>query len=99
MLGSEQRRLGDGTTYSSDTPIDVSGLTSGVQAGAVGGYHVCALMTSGKMKCWGDNFTGQLGDGTTIERHTPVDVVGFNGGANSPPLIPTSTLSSQTVSS
>lgn len=72
--------LGDGTTTNRNQPTPVSGLGHGVAAVTVGSDHACARTTSGGVKCWGNNDNGQLGDGTIVDRHTPVDVVGLSSG-------------------
>jgi alpha-tubulin suppressor-like RCC1 family protein len=66
--------VGDGTVANRTLAADVAGLTSGVAALAAGGFHTCALTTAGGVKCWGLNSSSQLGDGTTTNRLTPVDV-------------------------
>ncbi len=74
--------LGDGTTASRQIPTDVNGLTGGVQAITTEngpGSFSCALLTNGGVKCWGSNADGQLGDGTTTDRMTPVSVPGLGG--------------------
>jgi alpha-tubulin suppressor-like RCC1 family protein len=48
----------------SNVPVQVTGLTSGVQAIATGTLHTCAIVDGG-VKCWGDNSSGQLGTGAT----------------------------------
>jgi alpha-tubulin suppressor-like RCC1 family protein len=75
--------LGNGTLHSSPTPVDVTGLRSGVEMVASGPNHVCALIRGGRLKCWGYNLDGQLGNGTSsIQPKTrPVSVVGLGGTA------------------
>ena len=73
-------QVGDGTTTDHAAPAAAGGLTSGIKALAAGYYHTCVLTTSGGVECWGYNTSGQLGDGTTTDRYTPVGVVGLGNG-------------------
>lgn len=71
-------QLGDSTTASKPTPVSVTGLSNGIVAISAGDFHTCALTNSGSMQCWGDNRYGQLGDGTTLNKATPVAVSGLD---------------------
>jgi len=70
-------QLGNGSsgegTFSS-TPVAVSGIASVIKI-TTGSFFTCALLSSGTAWCWGDNSSGQLGDGTTNDRLTPVRVL------------------------
>jgi alpha-tubulin suppressor-like RCC1 family protein len=57
-------------------PSPVLGL-SGVQEIVVAGASACARLASGQVRCWGQNDTGQLGNGTTTDSPTPVNVLGL----------------------
>jgi alpha-tubulin suppressor-like RCC1 family protein len=73
-------QLGDGTTTNRPSPVPVSGLSRGVVAITAGSFHSCALTGAGAVKCWGSNFTGELGDGTIVDRLAPVVVSGLSSG-------------------
>ncbi|MDH4333872.1 MAG: hypothetical protein OEW24_01170 [Chloroflexota bacterium] len=79
---NDSGQLGNGTTNDTAVPgaVNVEGLESGVSAIAAGGAHACALMTTGGVKCWGDNLYGQLGNGSNTDRSVPVDVAGLASG-------------------
>ncbi len=76
--------LGNGTTGAghekggSDVPLAVPGL-SGVVAIAAGGADNYALLSNGTLMAWGENKSGQLGDGTTTEKDVPTPVKGVSG--------------------
>ncbi len=70
--------LGDGTTTLRLTPVAASG---GLHFGSVNtslvGHSTCGVTTGERAYCWGNNFLGQLGDGTyATDRLTSVAVVG-----------------------
>ena len=66
-------QLGDGTTTQRGTPTQTSSLGTNRSAVALssGGGHNCALLDNGTVSCWGRNLSGELGDGTQINRNTP----------------------------
>lgn len=74
----EYGQLGDGTTGLSSqtaTPVPVQGLPAGRIVALTAAYgDTGALMANGAFYDWGLNVEGQLGDGTTTERDTPVRV-------------------------
>src|SRR3712207_4899648 len=43
---------------------------------SAGHLHTCGVSMDGQAYCWGDNSTGQLGDGTTERRAAPTPVAG-----------------------
>jgi alpha-tubulin suppressor-like RCC1 family protein len=49
-------------------------VVTGLSTIEVGGQHSCATTGAGIAMCWGYNNYGQLGDGTTTNRSTPVNV-------------------------
>lgn len=73
-------QLGDGTRIDRSVPVDVFGLEAGIQSVSTGYLHTCAVDSGGGVKCWGENGYGQLGDGSTEDRVTPVEVYGLASG-------------------
>ncbi|RYF40158.1 MAG: RCC1 repeat-containing protein, partial [Cytophagaceae bacterium] len=71
-------QLGDGTQVNRSIPVDVAGLTSGVDYLYLAGFTTCAKLSSGAFKCWGNNQNGQLGDSTNTNRLIPVDLTIVN---------------------
>jgi alpha-tubulin suppressor-like RCC1 family protein len=73
--------LGDGTQILRTVPVDVRGLpaTGHVVAISAGSNHMLALEADGTVWAWGHNKSGQLGDGTKVDRPAPVQVRGLRG--------------------
>ena len=63
--------LGNGTTVSHFSPVQVPGLT-GIRQVSAGPDYALALRSDGTVRAWGDNSYGYLGDGTTTSRLAPV---------------------------
>jgi alpha-tubulin suppressor-like RCC1 family protein len=65
--------LGDGTTRLRETPVQAR-LPKGVKVAAAtaGLLHALALTTDGRVLAWGFNTDGQLGNGSTADRHVPI---------------------------
>jgi alpha-tubulin suppressor-like RCC1 family protein len=73
--------LGDNSTVDfRRIPVDVVGLGGAVGSISAGGFHTCAVMTAGGVACWGLNYFGELGDGSSVARTAPVDVSGLESG-------------------
>jgi alpha-tubulin suppressor-like RCC1 family protein len=68
--------LGDGTTTNRLTPVAVAGGLRFRQVSAGENFHTCGVTTANVAYCWGRNFSGLLGDGTTANHPTPVAVAG-----------------------
>ena len=82
--------LGNGTFGSpfgftgSNTPVQVlgpggAGYLTGVTAIAAVGFHSLALKNDGTVWAWGQNTSGELGNGTTNPSNTPLQVLGPGG--------------------
>jgi len=68
-------RLGNPIFGDVSTATDVATLEPGTNAGVTAvatGFNFACAIANGALKCWGDNSFGQLGDGTTTSRSSPI---------------------------
>jgi alpha-tubulin suppressor-like RCC1 family protein len=73
-------QLGDGKNSDSTVPVKVKVLDGSEVLSLVSGTkHTCALTNGGEVMCWGLNYSGQLGNGTTTDSNIPVKVTGLSG--------------------
>lgn len=80
---NDSGQLGNGTTTSSPSPVTVTGISTAtaISAGGGGGGTTCALLADHSVRCWGENESGQLGNGTTTDSSVPVTVSGITDAA------------------
>lgn len=65
-------QLGDGTTTASAGPVQEHSHTHDWAAVSVGAGHTCAVKANRTLWCWGNNYSGQLGNGTHADSAVPV---------------------------
>jgi alpha-tubulin suppressor-like RCC1 family protein len=72
-------QLGDGTTIDRHTAVDVLGMPRAVgpSVPVQSLRNGCTRRSDGGLYCWGHNYFGQVGDGTTIDRSVPTRVPGL----------------------
>lgn len=77
-------QLGDGTTTQRTLPVEVlnaagtATMTNVIELD-LSTSNSCARLAALTARCWGDNFYGQLGDGTTTDHILPVRVLTTSG--------------------
>jgi alpha-tubulin suppressor-like RCC1 family protein len=69
---NDDGQVGDGTTENRASPAGPVGSTSDWSDLSLGAGHSCGTSDLRALFCWGTNWAGQLGDGTTDTRTTPV---------------------------
>jgi len=73
-------QIGDGTHgYDRHSAQRVNGMDEAVDL-AAGARHSCAALANGLVACWGENGSGQLGDGSKKQRREPSAVCGIADG-------------------
>lgn len=68
-------QLGNNSTTESSTPVQVSGGLSWKVISASRTSGACGITSADALRCWGNNFTGQLGDGSFNNTASPAPVL------------------------
>ena len=82
-------QLGDGTAVNRRTPVGVTGV-SGIVRASSAGLGTCVLLNDATMRCWGANYYGNVGDGTTTPRAVATPVANLTTGTmcSASPMLP-----------
>ncbi|QKG55827.1 VCBS repeat-containing protein [Hymenobacter sp. BRD128] len=88
-------QVGDGTTTQRTSPVQVGSATNWVSAALGHGNHSLAEQSCHSLWAWGDNTYGEVGDGTTTQRNSPVQV--YNPVSQLSSLTPSSAAAGTTV--
>ena len=78
--GNSSGQLGNDTRLDSSAPVTVVddlGTLSDVSSIVAGGSHTCAMLGNGQSKCWGENRSGQVGNGVRPIAVYPIEVPGI----------------------
>ena len=67
-------QLGDGTEKDKTSPVQIKNGTKFKKISAEFSYHSLAIDNEGNLWSWGSNEYGQLGDGTTTDRLSPIEI-------------------------
>jgi alpha-tubulin suppressor-like RCC1 family protein len=78
---NDEGELGNGTTVSSDVPVEVKGLSEEAKAIAAGKLHSLAVLKGGAVMAWGKGNDGELGNGAEKSSAAPVAVSGLSNVA------------------
>ena len=74
-------QVGAGVTSSSSPAATVWDITNATAISA-GGYHTCALLSTGEVRCWGDGQYGKLGNNGNTSSPRPVAVLGITNATH-----------------
>lgn len=81
-------QVGNGTTTNVTKPTKILDQVKDIRVHKYfgdGSYYIAAITEDGSLYMWGSNSSGQLGDGTTTDRLTPIKINDPTAGANGTP--------------